>query len=517
MGQLHITLTWGAADGGQSWNNEVNVLYLDQPNQVGYSYDVPTNITTRVIDQRFFGVDVQHADFSQGVPPQILTFLVGTTGSQKLTHTANSTTHAAVALWHFAQTWFEEFPHYKPKDEQLSLFTESYGGHYGPAIVSHFMKQNALIANGTIPGPGAHYLHLNTLGIVNGCIDEEAQTRAYATFAWNNTYGIKAFTEQQYEHAIYELDRKDGAFDKLRECRRLQRTLDPNDHGHVERVSSYCLLAISEGANATQAVYLNNSGHGWFDVTHPATDSFPPPYAYGFVNQHWVLKALGVPVKHTFVSRAVSENFQATADMARGGLLEDIAYILEHGVRVAMMFGDRDYACNWIGGEEASIRVPWKLQRHFDEAGYTPLVLSPRHSGGLTRQYDNMSFTRVYQAGHMVPSYQPEAAYEIFMRALKGRDIATGTIDLQQVSKSGEEYSTKGESADHCFLTYEPVASDFTPVVAAPPRSLCLGLRRIRCSSGAMGNGPLWTSRVEDATKVSENSLMAQLQNIDTC
>lgn len=29
----------------------------------------------------------------------------------------------------------------------------------------------------------------------------------------------------------------------------------------------------------------------------------------------------------------------------------------------------------------------------------------------------------------MVPSYQPEAAYRIFMRALTHRDIATGTID----------------------------------------------------------------------------------------
>ena len=33
-----------------SWNNEVNVLYLDQPNQVGYSYDILTNVTTSIQD-----------------------------------------------------------------------------------------------------------------------------------------------------------------------------------------------------------------------------------------------------------------------------------------------------------------------------------------------------------------------------------------------------------------------------------------------------------------------------------
>ena len=32
--------------------------------------------------------------------------------------------------------------------------------------------------------------------------------------------------------------------------------------------------------------------------------------------------------------------------------------------------------------------------------------------------------------GIIVPSYQPETAYKIFMRAMFNRDIATGTIDL---------------------------------------------------------------------------------------
>lgn len=49
---------------------------------------------------------------------------------------------------------------------------------------------------------------------------------------------------------------------------------------------------------------------------------------------------------------------------------------------------------------------------------------------GLTRQHGNLSFTRVFQAGHMVPSYQPEAALRIFERALLNRDIATGAVDL---------------------------------------------------------------------------------------
>lgn len=455
-----------------SWNNEVNVLYLDQPNQVGYSYDVLTNVTSSIQDGPFFGLEVHPANFSGGVPEQNLTFLVGTTGSQRVTHTANSTNHAAVALWHFAQTWFEEFPHYKPESEHISLWTESYGGHYGPAFVNFFLRQNELIANGSISGPGVHYLHLDTLGIINGCIDPESQLMAYATFARNNTYGINAFSEWEYHHAMYELKRPGGVVEELRECQRLQRKLDPNDYGDVERVNAFCQQTLTEGDNVTIEAFFQAGRTGWFDVTHPAQDPFPPPYFSGFLNQHWVQKALGVPVNHSFVSNAVQQSFSATADMAKGGLVEDIAYILDHGVRVALMYGDRDYACNWVGGEAASLKTPWSRRKEFESAGYTPLVISPVRSGGLTRQYGNFSFTRVYQAGHMVPSYQPEAAYYIFMRALMGQDIATGTVDLQEVAGSGEQYSTEGPG-DTWWMKSE--------VLPAPSRE-CYVLDLGRCS-----------------------------------
>lgn len=107
-----------------AWNNEVNMLFLDQPNQVGYSYDVATNITMALLPEQF-GSRIEPADFEEDVPEQNATFMVGTLSSQNASHTVNSTRHAAVALWHFAQTWFEEFPFYKPADEQISLFTES--------------------------------------------------------------------------------------------------------------------------------------------------------------------------------------------------------------------------------------------------------------------------------------------------------------------------------------------------------------------------------------------------------
>ena len=105
-----------------SWNNEVNLLYVDQPSQVGYSYDIPRNGTLDEVTG-----NITLAEFSGGVPEQNNTFFVGTFPSQNLTTTANSTSHAAHAIYHFAQTWFEEFPFYKPHDEKISIWTESVG------------------------------------------------------------------------------------------------------------------------------------------------------------------------------------------------------------------------------------------------------------------------------------------------------------------------------------------------------------------------------------------------------
>lgn len=51
------------------------------------------------------------------------------------------------------------------------------------------MKENDKIANGTTKGI---QLEFNTLGIINGIIDESIQAPYYPEFARHNSYGIEA-------------------------------------------------------------------------------------------------------------------------------------------------------------------------------------------------------------------------------------------------------------------------------------------------------------------------------------
>jgi hypothetical protein len=112
------------------------------------------------------------------------------------------------------------------------------------------------------------------------------------------------------------------------------------------------------------------------------------------------------------------------------------------------MYGDRDYACNWIGGERVSLEIPYARSADFAAAGYAPL-LTTQGVKGMTRQHGNYSFSRVFQAGHEVPAYQPEAAYEIFMRATFNRDVATGLLPVTS------ELVTVGPS-DTWYIKNEP-------------------------------------------------------------
>lgn len=101
-----------------AWNGEVNMLYIDQPVQVGFSYDTLNNGTYDLLrwdrqegdgDGGEGALPIQLGDFEEGeIPETNATFYVGTFASQNVTQVPNSTDHAAVAFWHFAQTWFEE-------------------------------------------------------------------------------------------------------------------------------------------------------------------------------------------------------------------------------------------------------------------------------------------------------------------------------------------------------------------------------------------------------------------------
>ncbi len=50
---------------------------------------------------------------------------------------------------------------------------------------------------------------------------------------------------------------------------------------------------------------------------------------------------------------------------------------------------------------------------------------------GKVREYGNLSYSVVYNSGHLVPMSVPEYALDMFRRAIGWQDMATGTRDVR--------------------------------------------------------------------------------------
>ena len=86
--------------------------------------------------------------------------------------------------------------------------------------------------------------------------------------------------------------------------------------------------------------------------------------------------------------------------------------ILNAGIDTLVYSGDKDFICNWRGGEKWTHEVNWEGKADFDAADYADWNVSSKAAGAL-KSHKNLKFLRVFDAGHMVPMNQPEAALQM--------------------------------------------------------------------------------------------------------
>ncbi|KAJ7265059.1 Alpha/Beta hydrolase protein [Mycena rebaudengoi] len=419
-----------------SWNNEVNMLYIDQPVQVGFSYDILVNGTINEIKSPFL-VDVQKP--SQSAPQNNATILAGIFASQDNTTIANTTFIAAQANWYFLQTWIKEFPEFKTNDNRFSLWGESYGGHYVPTFASYIEAQNQLIAAGNISSPAIE-IHIDTLGLINACVDHGTQTPMFPIFAYNNTYGLQGINETEYQTAVAAIPKCQNLTET---CRTMGDDLDPEGWGNSNQVNKACAAAFQFCFGKLWNPF-NARGYDVFDFTMVKPNPFPPKFAAGYLNTREVQLALGVPLNFTGFSNSVNQAFTGTGDFIRGHNLEILGQLLDSGIKVALVYGDRDYQCNWMGGEQMSLAIQFSSAADFSVAGYANISTNDTYDGGVVRQYGNLSFS--------LPYYQPETAYRIFQRVMFNTDVETGRI----VTDASTNYTTTGLSSSFSIKNSMP-------------------------------------------------------------
>jgi carboxypeptidase C (cathepsin A) len=118
----------------------------------------------------------------------------------------------------------------------LSIWGQSYGGHYGPVYADYFEQQNDKIANGSLDGC-AIPIHIDTVGLLNACIDIDVQMIYFPEYAHNNTYGLSLITDEDYTSAIAA---SPMCKNMTATCRHLAAAKDPNGVGNNAEVNKAC-------------------------------------------------------------------------------------------------------------------------------------------------------------------------------------------------------------------------------------------------------------------------------------
>jgi len=139
------------------------------------------------------------------------------------------------------KTDVDRFPAYKPTDNGFSIWGESYGGHYVPTFAEYFESQNLLIMNGSLHESAVPF-RLDTVGLINGCIDALTQIPTYPQMAYNNTYGIQFINETQYESAVANFTECQKLIET---CQSSAQEYDAQAYGNVTEVNQACSNAYN--------------------------------------------------------------------------------------------------------------------------------------------------------------------------------------------------------------------------------------------------------------------------------
>ncbi|CAG8748175.1 14582_t:CDS:2, partial [Cetraspora pellucida] len=315
-----------------SWNEVTNLLFIDQPIGAGFSYGA---------------------------------------------HMVNTSEQAALDIYLFLQKFFTKFPKYASLD--LHFFSESYGGHYVPAMAKLIIQNNHIIKNGKLED--LIQINLKSCGIGGAWIDPIIQLQL-----------IKAM------HDAWTLCKHD-----IDECYKI------NTEDSCFSSSMTCL------ENYTNIFPLNYNV-GAYDIR--TQSGFPDPVYTGYLDNPFVLKSIGVNNKevtnYVEVNETIYSRFVKAGD-AIHSTKSHTEYLLDNNVPILFFTGDADYICNWFGGIKMVESLKWKHRKQFRNAIFHDWTVDGVKVGKI-KKVKNLWFVNVFESGHFVPHDQPKNSLELFKK-----------------------------------------------------------------------------------------------------
>lgn len=337
------------------------------------------------------------------------------------TDPVTSTVTAAPLVWNLIQAFYAQFPQYENRD--FGIFTESYGGHYGPEFASYFESQNAAITSGSITGQN---IDLIALGINNGWYDPVLQQKAYIDYSYNNTYAPLISASQ---HTSYTNTYNSKCLPALQACNSVS-----GENSACEDADNTCYDDI-EGPLSEVADF------DVYDIRAPSDDPNPPETYVSYLQSSAVVKAIGAKSTYSECANAPGQKFSSTGDgmplipsclpslslmwlVDARSFLSTLSTVVQSGITTLIWAGDADWICNWFGGLAAANAITYSGASTFKSKALASYTVNGA-AGGTFKNVGNLSFLRVFGAGHEVPYYTPELALQVFKQTMSKKAISS--------------------------------------------------------------------------------------------
>lgn len=373
-----------------SWNNHANMLWIEQPAGVGFSYSESGNYA--------------------------------------------SDTQSASDNYNLIRSFFKQFPQYASHDFWLA--GESYGGMYVPTLADTILKGPDTQLSQQFKGfmLGNPVLLCET----SSCSSEVGYPIQFNKYFYSGTISYATFSSWNSNdcNSVFKLGYKGS---KLI-CREIY-SKGMSEVGKIAQQIDNILHADLDTDNLFQDLCIGNGtlDRAFSDISlcHPLGME-----SAEYLNRNDVQTAIHAKVgtQWTTCTDAVDYN----SDLATPGLipvLKDI-FVLKPSLRILYYSGDVDIAtvntqttqaCLSELGDVVSIEKQWK-----------PWTINGWHAGYI-EQFDRYSFATIKGAGHEAPQYQPRASYELFQRFL-----FTGSLDeISHEMKLKSRYSQGQRLSDH--------------------------------------------------------------------
>jgi len=369
-----------------AWNKAANMLYIESPVEVGFSYFVNQSYS-----DFYFNDDIVAKD----------NFL---------------------ALLNF----FIKFPEYKGKEFYIS--GESYAGIYIPMLAYEIINYNKEV-------PDDNKINLKGIMIGNGVVNNTLSNEGYSLYDYYFTHHFASYeTRLEFNEYCYhnfsnkecnkvkskmkKLTQNINRYNYLEECE-LPTMLD----GEINYYSNYYLKNSWAFPDLKEKQVLIKNKNKLFSEENNEKLTAEIPCFYdkhiiNYFNRNDVKKALHVKmdIKWDLCSFWVGYDYYKQ----KKGSIWVIPKLIKNNLRILIFNGDTDMVVpfnqnlEWIESLKLDIEEPWRKWRAYGDKN---------NISGYVTKYKGLTFCTIKGAGHEVPRWKPKESLYMLTQFLNNEKL----------------------------------------------------------------------------------------------